>query len=62
VELGRGRVDLKGVFAALAAIDYRGWAVVELDAVPDNAHTPKEAALINRRYIEEAIGLPVKRR
>ena len=59
VELGRGRVDLKGVFAALAAVKYRGWAVIELDAVPDNARTPKEAASLNRRYIEEVIGLRV---
>jgi inosose dehydratase len=61
VELGRGTVDLKSVFAALAAVNYRGWAVVELDVVPDNARTPKESALINRRYIEETIGLPVSR-
>jgi inosose dehydratase len=59
VELGRGTVDLKGVFAALAAVNYRGWAVVELDAVPDNARTPKEAAVANRRYLEETIGLSV---
>jgi inosose dehydratase len=59
VELGRGRVDLKGVFAALAAVKYRGWAVIELDAVPDNARTAKEAALANRRYIERTIGLSV---
>src|SRR5205823_5918813 len=51
VELGRGTVDVKGVFAALAEIKYRGWAVIELDAVPDNARTPKEAALLNKRYI-----------
>ena len=59
VELGRGTVDLKGVFAALRDVKYRGWAVVELDAVPDNARTPKEAAVANRKYIEETIGLAV---
>jgi inosose dehydratase len=59
VELGRGRVDLKGVFGALAAAKYRGWAVIELDAVPDDARTPKDAALLNRRYIEDVIGLRV---
>src|SRR5262245_5612890 len=37
VELGRGRVDLPGVFAALKKAGFKGWAVVELDAVPDKA-------------------------
>jgi len=53
VELGRGRVDVKGVFAAMRDVRFRGWAVVELDAVPDNARTPKESALINKTYLEE---------
>jgi inosose dehydratase len=53
VELGRGRVDVKGVFAAMRDIKFRGWAVVELDAVPDKARTPKESALINRKYLED---------
>ena len=59
VELGRGRVDIKGVFAALAEVNYRGWAVIELDAVPDNARTPKESALVNKRFVEETLGLRV---
>jgi len=58
VELGRGRVDVKGVFAALHDIKFRGWAVVELDAVPDKARTPKESALINKKYLE-SIGVQV---
>lgn len=53
VELGRGKVDLKGVFAALHDVKFRGWAIVELDAVPDKARTPKESALISKRYLEE---------
>jgi inosose dehydratase len=61
VELGRGRVDVKGAFAALHDVKFRGWAVVELDAVPDNARTPKESALINRKYLEDVIGLRVDR-
>jgi len=59
VELGRGTVDLKGVFAALRDVNYRGWAIVELDAVGDKARTPKDAAIANRRYIEETIGMPI---
>jgi len=56
VELGRGRVDLKAVFAALNEINFKGWGVVELDRVPDPGRTPKESAEINRRYLEGALG------
>lgn len=52
VELGRGKVDIKAVFAALDEVKFRGWAVVELDAVPDKARTPKESAIIARTYLE----------
>src|SRR5439155_4406791 len=58
VELGRGKVDVKGVFAALHDVKFRGWAIVELDSVPDHARTPKESALINRKYLE-GIGVQV---
>jgi inosose dehydratase len=59
VELGRGRVDLPAVFAALKEIKFRGWAIVELDSVPDKMRTPKESAIISRKYIEEKLGLKV---
>jgi inosose dehydratase len=52
VELGRGKVDLTGVFKALADVDFKGWTVVELDRVPDNARTPKESAQICKKYLE----------
>jgi inosose dehydratase len=55
VELGRGRVDLRGVFAALNEINFKGWAVVELDRVPDPGRTPKESAEINRRYLSNEL-------
>jgi inosose dehydratase len=55
VELGRGRVDLPGVFAALREINYRKWAIVELDRVPDPGRTPKEAAETNKRYLLETM-------
>jgi inosose dehydratase len=58
VELGRGKVDVKAVFTALHDLKFRGWAVVELDAVPDKARTPKESAVINRKYLE-SIGVQV---
>src|SRR5438093_56571 len=53
VELGRGRVDLPGVFAALKRVGFKGWAVVELDAVPDKARTPKESGQISKSYLEK---------
>lgn len=51
VELGRGRVDLPAVFQALKSVGFDGWAVVELDEVPDAARTPKESAEISKQYL-----------
>ncbi|HTI06038.1 MAG TPA: TIM barrel protein [Gemmatimonadales bacterium] len=48
IELGRGRVDLPAVFSALDAINFDGWAVVELD----ESAAPKESGAIARRYLE----------
>ena len=59
VELGRGRVDLPAVFAALHQVNFRGWAIVELDAVPDKSRTPKESAAISKKYLEEKLGVTV---
>ena len=53
VELGRGKVNLPGVLDALKDVKFRGWLIVELDSVPDNARTPKESALIAKHYLEE---------
>jgi inosose dehydratase len=52
VEMGRGRVDFKAVFAALDTIGFDGWGVVELDSVPDSGGTPKGSGAISRRYLE----------
>lgn len=59
VELGRGRVNLPAIFAALKEINFRGWAIVELDGVPDPSRTPKESALISKKYIEEKLGMKI---
>jgi len=59
VELGRGQVDLPGVFKALQKVNFRGWAVVELDDVPDKSRTPKECAAISKKYLEEKLGITV---
>jgi inosose dehydratase len=55
VELGRGRVDLPGVFAVLGRIQFEGWAVVELDRVPEPDRTPKACAEISRRYLVDVL-------
>ena len=59
VELGRGRVNLPAVFAALKQVKFRGWAVIELDSVPDKSRTPKECALINKKYVEEKLRMKI---
>lgn len=59
VELGRGRVHLPAVFNALKDVKFRGWAVIELDSVPDKSRTPKECAQINRKYVEDALKMKI---
>jgi inosose dehydratase len=59
VELGRGKIDLPSVFAALREISFRGWAVVELDSVPDKSRTPKECNLTSKKYLEEKLGMKI---
>jgi len=55
VELGRGKVDLRAVFAALKQVNFQGWAIVELD----QSERPKESGAISRRYLTETLGLDV---
>ena len=62
VELGRGRVDVKGCVAALKAIGFRGWAIIELDRVPDANGSPKASAALNKQYAEQQLGLSLSTR
>lgn len=55
VELGRGKVDLKAVFATLKQVGFKGWAIVELDRVPDPSRTPKDSAMIARDYLQREL-------
>jgi inosose dehydratase len=59
VELGQGQVDIPGVFDALHDIKFRGWAIVELDDMTDKARTPKESAVINKKYLEEKLKITI---
>ena len=57
VELGRGRVDVKGCVAALKENGFNGWAIIELDKVPDANGSAKASALANRQYAVQQLGL-----
>ncbi len=59
VELGRGRVNLPAVFAALNRVAFKGWAVIELDREPVHSRTPLQSALISKSYLEKTIGVKV---
>jgi inosose dehydratase len=59
VELGRGKVDLPAMFAALDRVRFSGWAVVELDRVPDPSRTPKDCAAISRDYLTNKLGFTI---
>lgn len=59
VELGRGTVDLPGVFRALREIGFDGWGIVELDATTEPSRIAKQSAAISKRYLEDVIGLHV---
>lgn len=54
VELGQGKVDLPGVFKALESINFIGWGIVELDAVPEKEKSPRQCAEITRAYLQKA--------
>ncbi|MHA8106093.1 sugar phosphate isomerase/epimerase family protein [Aquirufa sp. 5-AUSEE-100C1] len=55
VELGQGNVDLMAVFASLNRIKFSGWAIVELDGVPDKAKTPIQCAQISKDFLQGKI-------
>ncbi|WP_247231527.1 sugar phosphate isomerase/epimerase [Telluribacter sp. SYSU D00476] len=59
VELGQGRVDVPAVFKALNKIKFDGWAVVELDGVPDPEKSPLVCAEINKKFITETLRHPL---
>lgn len=55
VELGEGRVNVKEVFNALEKVKFNGWAIVELDGVPDPEKSPLLCAQINKKFITETL-------
>lgn len=59
VELGRGRVNLPAVMDALRKTRFSGWAIVELDRVPDKSRTPKECAAISKAYLQNQLHVTI---
>lgn len=59
IELGRGKVDLKSVFAVLKQVGFKGWAIVELDRVSDPSRTPKDSAIVAREYLQRELGFTI---
>jgi inosose dehydratase len=56
VELGEGRVDLRGCIDILRAHGYPGWITIELDYT---RRTPFESVAMSKRYLVEELGLSV---
>jgi inosose dehydratase len=44
---------LPGVFKALQEIKFKGWGIIELDAVPDKSKTPRQCAEITKAYLNK---------
>ncbi len=59
VELGQGRVNVAAVFKSLEKIKFDGWAIVELDGVPDPDKSPFVCAEINKKFITETLKHPL---
>lgn len=55
VEIGQGRVDFPGVFKALDEVKFKGYAIIELDSVPDKAKTPLDCAGISKTYLNKLL-------
>jgi inosose dehydratase len=58
VELGQGVVNIPSVLQIMKDFRYQGWIIVELDRAP-GGRTPKESAVISKKFIEERLKLKV---
>jgi len=55
VELGEGKVNLVEVFKNLEKINFKGWAIVELDGVPSVDKSPLQCGTISRNFLRDKI-------
>jgi inosose dehydratase len=58
VELGQGKVNIPAVLQIMKDYRWTGWIMIELDSAPAG-HTPKESAMINKKYVEERLKLKI---
>jgi sugar phosphate isomerase/epimerase len=58
VELGQGVVNIPGALQIMKDFRHQGWIIVELDRAP-GGRTPKESAVISKKYVEERLKLKV---
>jgi inosose dehydratase len=57
VELGQGnKMDWKNLFGALKEAKFKGWCIIELDAVPNPASNPKEASQKSLEFLKKEFG------
>src|SRR5919108_862455 len=56
VELGEGIIDIPALFRVLEEAGYDGWVTLELDR---STRTPRISTEMNKRYMEEKLGLKV---
>jgi inosose dehydratase len=56
VELGQGKLDLPAVFTAMNEVQFKGWGVIELDAIPDKSRSALQCNQISRDYLTQKLG------
>jgi inosose dehydratase len=57
-ELGQGTIDFRPLLSILQRVGYRGWLMAELDEATRPA---REAAALSKTYLEQTLGLAVRR-
>lgn len=53
VELGQGKVDFPTIFKNLKKIGFKGWNIIELDAVPVKGRTALECGQISTKFLRQ---------
>ncbi len=59
VELGQGKLDLPGVFAAMNEVGFKGWGIIELDSIPDKSRTAKQCNQISTEFLKQKMGFKI---
>ncbi|MCU0448455.1 MAG: sugar phosphate isomerase/epimerase [Bernardetiaceae bacterium] len=60
MELGQGTLDLPGIFGKLRQNKFKGWGIIEIDAVPKGSgRTPLQCAELCKKYMVEKVGYPI---